>query len=75
MSEIKVERGIPIPPINRGRTEYPFLLLKIGDSFLFPPNSNRSKANGAIFHFRKKHPEMKFSLRTTKDGFRVWRVG
>jgi hypothetical protein len=70
----KIEKGIPIPPDPRGRTEgskYPFLQMEVGDSVYLPGK----KSVGSILKYaRSKKPELRFTTRTDGQGIRVWRI-
>jgi hypothetical protein len=80
-----VEKGIPIPIINRTtRHLYPFEKMEIGDSFAVPvileePHHKKfNKLNSAICAWRRKNkcPEKKFTCRFIKEEsiIRCWRV-
>jgi hypothetical protein len=66
-----VEKGIPVPPQKWERPKYPWKELDIGDSFLVPL-SEHSFYKGA--HTGAKHAGIKITVRTTPNGWRVWRV-
>lgn len=72
--EFKVEDGFSLPHPGHGKTKpkYPWLEMKVGQSFVVqnPPVGFRSNAH--VFGSRNK---MKFSVRKQPDGsMRVWRV-
>lgn len=74
--EIKIERGIPIPPKSKNFSRYKWDQMVIGDSFLLPPDSSPDKINSArnaAYGFGKRH-KMKFTSRTTNKGTRIWRT-
>lgn len=80
LPEYKIESGIPIPDVGRGRgpeSKYPFAKMKVGDSFFY--EGSRSRLSAAAFRFCAfwKNGE-KFSTRSSIEngvkGFRVWRV-
>lgn len=62
MSEIKIEKGIPV----QSKTKYPFKQMNIGDSFIC------KTANG--IYTCAKNASVKIQVRSTDDGYRVWRV-
>lgn len=72
-TEIKIEKGVPIPPNSSGRvSKYPFTEMEIGDSIYIdaPPQKVRPSTQG----FSSRHPEYRFVTRTEGKGVRVWRV-
>lgn len=81
MSEVLIEKGIPIPEKRSRTTKYPFADLSIGDS-IFCPTEVKSTPSivAAASRFRKeKHPSWKFinERQINKDGrkgVRLWRV-
>jgi hypothetical protein len=87
---IKVDRGIPIPARTVGRAgnkdgavcKYPWHVMEIGDSFIFPDKGNVTHAQRcASTHLVVRHriARRRFTIRTiTEDGrrvVRIWRVG
>lgn len=80
-----IEKGIALPPARKGRSEsaeYPFEKMKVGDSFLVPVHGKTAAKNltarrklvaRRIFCARRSLG-FHFSLRTVKEGIRVWRV-
>lgn len=74
MSEIKVERGVKMPTINRNKkSKYPWGDMKPGDSFLVPAENRKTVASLATT--AGKRYKMKFATRQVEDGaLRVWRV-
>jgi len=83
-----IEKGIPIPTVNRKgiggtNSSYPFKTMEIGDSFSVRAKSGsmedrRKTAKTLVVassHFCKKwKPEWKFTTRQTETGARIWRV-
>jgi len=71
--EIKIEKGIPIPPSHAGRAAegnsplHALKKLEVGDSFISP---KRAKCFGAY----AKTLGIKLTTRKTPDGIRVWRI-
>lgn len=69
MSEIKIEKNIPIPT---PRTKWGFLkVMEVGDSVLLPEGWVKTASLGAIARYLRPK---KFALRSTPDGYRVWRI-
>ena len=80
-----IEKNIYLPPARRGHlagADYPFKKMKVGDSFLVPihgktqPKSiaHKRRTIAASAYKAKKNLGFVFTLRTVKDGIRVWRV-
>ena len=88
MSDIQIEKDIPIPPIPRSggrhkgrwKRKYPFPDMGIGDSFFVPAESKaaaRSRANVLLISAREwgaRDYGFKFTTRTYEDGVRIWRT-
>ena len=79
MTTFKIEKRIPIPtPKKTGYGSYPFADMKVGDSFFVPSSDTfretRLRVASAASYYGLRHPGIKFSLRKTDDGIRVWRV-
>jgi hypothetical protein len=77
MSEIKIEKGIPIPEMRLPVPVYPWKELEVGDSFLITTSS--AKTGSGNYHQTKKDWEektgFKFVIRCYKgEGVRVWRT-
>jgi len=68
MSEIKIEKGVPVPLGGRGRAKYPWRQMKVGDSF-FAPATRRINPRMA-----EQSTGFKFATRVEGDGVRIWRV-
>lgn len=71
MSDIKIEKNVPMPKVGSGRrTKYPFGDMDIGDSFSSPDQ----RVASASLHYGKRH-DKKFSMQRQPDGsYRTWRV-
>lgn len=80
-----IDKGIELPPARKGRSdnaEYPFAKMKVGDSFLVPVHGKTSPAKvterrrslARRMFCAKRSLGFTFSLRTMKDGIRIWRV-
>lgn len=72
--QYKIERGIPIPPRNRGTRDpkYPFRDLRVGDSFYVPNKKVQDLSRVAQYWAHKDNT--KFSFRSIDDGVRCWRI-
>ncbi len=62
---MNIEKNIPAP--DRYKTPYP--LMEVGDSVLVKTERERSGA-----HAYGKMTGKKFTTRSEKNGFRVWRI-
>ena len=79
----KVDKNIPIPPINTKKSKYdfPFAYMDINDSFLIEATKDNEVAliSGSLLYALKKfnkqnNSNIKVITRTTPEGLRVWRV-
>lgn len=80
---ITIEKNIPIPALSNGGCDfgrppkYPFLSLKLGDSF-FVPGKTVTRFSPNSSQFKKVHPEFNFTSRAAikagVKGVRVWRI-
>ena len=67
--EIKIEKGIPIPPDGRGATpKYPWNQMEVGYSFLGAKTVSRNIGTEA------KKRGWRFTTRAEAGGRRVWRI-
>ena len=79
MSEIKIEKDIPIPLRSRqSHTYYPFAEMQIGDSFSIPTERDAPVRSAACW-WTARHPgKAKFTIRKVMENgnkiIRVWRV-
>lgn len=71
-TEIKIEKGIPVPKDLRTVKKYPVAELEVGDSF-FVPNMTSASLGGTTSYYARKH-NRKFTIRNEGTGCRVWRV-
>ena len=77
--EIKVEKNVPLPTNQTKKTKYPFGELKeVGDSFLACSESDVKKqasiASCANAWSGRNQRTWKFTVRSTHEGIRVWRI-
>jgi hypothetical protein len=70
MSEIKIERGVPLPEKRGLYNKYPFKQMKVGDSFIVPIDARIYAAAS----WAGTRNGMKFSTRKNGTCIRVWRV-
>jgi hypothetical protein len=79
MYEPKVETGIPYVE-RRGKWDYPYDKMDIGDSFQIPISVSPSPTiYQRIFQHNQRHPETQFRASKTLNGdgekaTRVWRI-
>lgn len=66
MSDIRIDRGIPIP--MRQNARYPFREMRVGDSILLTGNSAGLTGQWA------RSTGWKFTTRKVEGGVRVWRT-
>ena len=86
MTDLKIEKNIPMPDVRRGRRAFRYpehyeLLgdMEVGDSILFPldhckQNSINNKRVSSFIQTSKKIFKYKMSLRKRGATVRVWRV-
>lgn len=74
MSQIKIDKNVPIPERMYGGnwSKYPFRRLEIGDS-LFVDGKTAAQFGGTVSHW-KAATGFKFTCRTVDGGCRVWRI-
>ena len=72
MSNIKVEKGIPLPPTNAGKPMYPWAECEVGDSF-FVTGVKAPTLAGSLNHQYQRYGR-KFAIRKVEGGLRIWRV-
>lgn len=71
---ITIDKNVPLARNHPGRrAKYPFGDMSLGDSFLYPPGTERNAANSAASSAAKRL-SMKFTVRMTDEGLRCWRV-
>lgn len=78
MSQFTIDKGVPLPPHRpsggMGRLPtYPWHQMEVGDSFFVPGGVLKKLATAASATARR-HPPLRFSLRTVDGGVRVWRI-
>jgi hypothetical protein len=74
MTDIKLEKGIPLPRKNEKSNKYPWDTMDIGDSFVFPDPSSPNTPYTAASQTNRRHTDKKFVVRKTDEGYRCWRV-
>jgi len=78
MENIKIDKGIPIPPKRNNTARYPWAGLKIGESFFASPPEKHGawwrcgmSSNASIWGRKLAR---KFTVRQEGEGVRVWRT-
>lgn len=76
--EPKIEKGIPMPPVNKGGAEkYPFHKLEISESIFYPDGVvSQSTLHQHVTRFNQRNKPKRVSVRKIPDakGCRVWRL-
>lgn len=73
-TEIKIEKGVPMPPSSSGNLKYPFRSMAVGDSFFVAGKSVGTMAANASPAARRIGGGTKFTCRAENGGVRVWRI-
>ena len=77
--DIKIEKGIALPPKKGGVCKYPLHDMEVGDSFFATDEKGlgirtlQAHVCSAVANFKKRHGK-RFSVRIGDGGVRVWRV-
>ena len=86
MSEIKIEKNIPVPvSYTKNNLKYPFDKMEVGDSFFIPFKeedtleekrkiTNAVSSSSFTYKRSKKLNNLGFATRMTKEGVRCWRT-
>lgn len=74
MSEIKIEKGVPMPKPRAQRAKYPWRELGVGDSFFVPGAARARCSVGAVHSAQRIGGGVRFTVRTVEGGVRVWRI-
>jgi hypothetical protein len=71
---MKIEKGVPIPPVNSQFLSWPFGQMEVGDSFEVPLDK-RERCRSAVSSYSRQHPGLKFTVQKTGDDtWRCWRT-
>ena len=74
MTDFRIDTGIPVPRARGGHgLKYPFGQMQVGQSWLASPDTG-GNALRVRAHQCGREYGMKFVVRKTKEGFRVWRT-
>lgn len=74
-TEIKIEKGVPMPAKYGKRMTYPYNDMEVGDSFEFPTTSNYRTGcyNSAATATLRLAPK-KFTAKLQNGKARIWRI-
>jgi|HubBroStandDraft_5_1064220.scaffolds.fasta_scaffold1245604_2 hypothetical protein len=72
---MKIDKGIPIPgyPTGKGKRGYPWKKMEIGDSFLFPSDTQEMSCRHIVMMQNRTYKPKHFICRKTDEGLRCWR--
>lgn len=77
----KVEKGVPIPPPATTWREYPFEVMDVGDSFVFPLEHKSAVRSARSTFYKKQGRKKEFAIRiggsnliAGKKVGRIWRI-
>lgn len=70
---LTIDTQVPAPRA-RERQSYPFMDMRVGDSFLITDPELVRNARSAAWMFGKRHQGVRFSCRRVEGGWRLWRV-
>lgn len=79
-TEIKIETNVPIPAGRVNSKKFPFVGMKVGDSFLVPlDGKERATLQSNVLIYAKKFSEKnqnEWKWKTARDGngIRIWRT-
>jgi len=69
----KLTSSVPVPSVRRGRPfKYPFHTMRVGQSFIAPPELQHTLRVLSNYHKRRGRGEFTCSL--SPAGIRVWRT-
>lgn len=71
--ELKIDKGIPLPPGAEPQRRYPFHEMERGDSVFFKGVNLQSAPCVAARRHGKTHSK-EFACRKVEGGVRIWRV-
>lgn len=71
--DIKIEKGVPIPPVRAQYVRYPLLDMKKGDSFTIPAEW-RTRVSVAATKLKRKHGLVFTVRRISETEARCWRI-
>lgn len=81
LMNIKIVKNIPIPLELRNNMIYPWVLMKVGDSFLSEikkPDNHDKRLKSICTSYRKfireNQPKWEFTCRKEGSAIRIWRI-
>ena len=71
----ELEDDVPLPPdaVPAQYRKYPFLTMKIGQSFVVP-REHADKLTKAAAAWKRRHAGWNYAIRRDPKGVRLWRV-
>ena len=77
-ADLVIQKDVP-PPVNipgvKSKARVAIEALEVGDSVLIPPQvSPQSSVRMMMQGVRKENPGRRFTAKTERGGFRVWRI-
>lgn len=69
-----IQKGVPIPNLEKFRSKYPWQSMRVGDSFAVMGISTHKLGNAARVWVRYHDNGWKFAARTEGQGTRIWRI-
>ncbi len=76
MNEVKIEKGVPLPPkasgLRKGYSKHPFAGMEVGDSVFYA--GKKPSHIGGLYQKVTQSKGFKFTQRQVEGGIRVWRV-
>lgn len=72
---LTIDKNVPAPT-KRPRQSYPFMDMRIGDSFVLRDPVEVKNARSAAWMFSQRHKAVgvRFSCRKVPEGWRMWRI-
>ena len=71
---MKIETGIPVPPVSARPAKYPLARMAIGDSFHVEGDATVAKRVRTSVSHSGQRTGRRYVTRKTDTGIRVWRV-
>ena len=68
---MRIEKGVPIP---EGRSKWNLSAFEVGDSILLADAKEARAARNAASAYTRRFPGIKFRVRATEGGTRIWRT-
>lgn len=69
-----IEKNVPMPERAYPRSTWNWHLYEVGDSCLLGTAENAARARNAASAHSRRYPGVKFTIRETAEGYRIWRT-